>query len=133
MRKNLLILLMLLSTFSITAQTVNVSGNVTDTDNEPLPGVTVLEKGTTNGTSTDIDGNYRLSVSSASSELVYSFVGFDSQEIRVGDRKVINVRLQESATTLDDVVVVAFGQQKRSEVVGAVTTIRPEELKTKLL
>src|SRR5690554_4421989 len=130
MKKVLLILFTSLITVSVIAQTVRVTGKVTDHESEPLPGVTVLEKGTANGTSTDIDGNYRLSVSSRSSELVYSFVGFDAQEIRVGDQRVINVRLQESAMTLDDVVVVAFGQQKKSEVVGAVTTIRPEELKT---
>ncbi|MFA5650675.1 MAG: SusC/RagA family TonB-linked outer membrane protein [Proteiniphilum sp.] len=112
------------------AQTVRVTGKVTDHASEPLPGVTVLEKGTANGTSTDIDGNFSITASGINSVLVFSFVGFDAQEIRVGDQTVIDVQLAESAQTLDDVVIVAFGAQKKSEVVGAVTTIKPEELKT---
>ncbi len=130
MKKVLLILFTSLITSIVIAQTVRVTGKVTDHANEPLPGVTVLEKGTANGTSTDIDGNFSITASGINSVLVFSFVGFDAQEIRVGDQTVINAQLVESAQTLDDVVIVAFGAQKKSEVVGAVTTIRPEELKT---
>ncbi len=106
------------------SQSPTVTGNVVDESDLPLPGVTILEQGTINGTTTDIDGNYSLSVTNAQSVLVFSYVGFTSQEITVGNRTTINVTLMEGAQTLDDVVV-AFGTQKKSEVVGAVTTIRP--------
>lgn len=112
------------------AQRVRVTGAVVDATNTELPGVTVLEKGTSNGTVTDIDGNFSLTVAGNSSVLVFSFVGFESQEIEVGTQRSLNITLEESSQTLDDVVVVAFGTQKKEEIVGSVSTIRPSELKT---
>ena len=87
-----------------------VSGKVTDDTGEPLIGVNVVIKGTTNGTTTDIDGNYRVEVED-NDVLVFSYVGFESQEINVGTRSVIDVTMG-GATELQEVVVTAFGIEK---------------------
>lgn len=131
MRKIIVLFLLSLMTLSVMAQRVRITGTVVDaTDNKELPGVTVLEKGTSNGTVTDLDGNFSLTVAGNNSVLVFSFVGFESQEIEVGSQRSLNIVLKESSQTLEDVVVVAFGTQKREEIVGSVSTIRPSELKT---
>lgn len=130
MRKIFVLFLLSLMTLSMMAQRVRVTGAVVDATNTELPGVTVLEKGTSNGTVTDIDGNFSLTVAGNSSVLVFSFVGFESQEIEVGTQRSLNITLEESSQTLDDVVVVAFGTQKKEEIVGSVSTVRPSELKT---
>ncbi|WP_420575939.1 SusC/RagA family TonB-linked outer membrane protein [Ekhidna sp.] len=104
-----------------------VSGKVTDDTGEPLIGVNVVIKGTTSGTTTDIDGNYRVQVND-DDVLVYSFVGFDTQEINVGTRTVIDVTMG-GATELQEVVVTAFGIEKERKELGyAVTTVDGDEL-----
>lgn len=130
MRKIYVLFLLSLMTLSVMAQRVRVTGAVVDATNTELPGVTVLEKGTSNGTVTDIDGNFSLTVAGNNSVLVFSFVGFESQELEVGTQRSLNITLEESSLTLDDVVVVAFGTQKKEEIVGSVSTVRPSELKT---
>ena len=130
MRKLYVLLLLSLVTLSVTAQRVRVTGAVVDATNAELPGVTVIEKGTSNGTVTDLDGNFSLTVAGNNSVLVFSFVGFESQEIEVGTQRSLSITMEESSQTLDDVVVVAFGTQKKEEIVGSVSTIRPSELKT---
>ncbi len=101
-------------------QEIKVRGVVTG-NGETLPGVTILVKGTQVGTVTDIDGNYTINVPSKESILVFSFVGFTAQEIRVGDQVKIDVSLQDDVTALQEVVVVGYGEQKKETVVGAVT------------
>ncbi|MEP1094671.1 MAG: TonB-dependent receptor [Cyclobacteriaceae bacterium] len=105
---------------------VTVSGKILDENGEPLPGVTVVIKGTTSGTITDIDGNYTITVED-DAILVFSFVGFESQEIAVGSRTTIDVVLG-GATELDEVVVVAYGTAKKGSFVGAATQINAEAL-----
>lgn len=100
---------------------VKVSGKITDSKGEPLPGATVLEKGTNNGTSTTIDGTYSLSVQSEAT-LIFSFVGYAAQEIAVGAQTVMNVTLIDDAA-LNEVVVVGYGTQKKSDVTGVVAKI----------
>lgn len=102
------------------AQTT-VSGKVTDTKGAGLPGATVIEKGTTNGTSTSTDGSFSLSVKSGAT-LVFSFVGYATQEIAVGAQTVINVTMNDDKS-LEEVVVVGYGTQKKSDVTGVVTKI----------
>ena len=102
----------------IYAQT-SVNGTVTDENGEALPGATVVEKGTTNGTVTDVEGRYRLSVSNGSATLVISFVGYTREEIPVGNRTTIDVNLTPDISSLQEVVVVGYGTQKRSQVAGA--------------
>ncbi len=105
-----------------------IKGTVTGEDGIPLPGVNILVKGTANqGTQTDFDGNYSISVSQGA-VLVFSYVGLKTQEILVSG-STINVIMQEDSETLDEVVLVSFGKQKKSSVVSSITTVKPSELK----
>ena len=106
-----------------------VTGTVLDKQNEPLPGVSVLIKGTRTGTSTDLDGKYSISVGGPRDVLVFSFIGFDTQETVVGTQQTINIVLQETSTALDEVVFVAYGQQKKESVVAALSSINATGLK----
>ena len=106
---------------------VTVSGNVTDENGEPIPGVTVSVPGTTTGTTTDLDGNYTLSVPEGST-LVFSFIGFETQSIAVGDRSVIDVTLSEDMASLDEVVVIGYGTMERKDLTGAVSSVNVEQL-----
>ncbi len=106
-----------------------VTGVVIDGQRLPMPGVTVQIKGTTQGTITDRDGKYTISVPEAKTVLVFSFVGFQTQEITVGKQHTINVSLIESVTELDEAVVVGYGTQKKESIVAALTTISATGLK----
>src|SRR5690606_7637341 len=99
---------------------ITVRGKVTDANGDPLPGVTISVPGTTIGTATDLDGVYSLSVPEGST-LVFSFIGFQSQTIAVGGRSVVNVTLSEDLASLDEVVVVGYGTQKKSDLTGSVS------------
>lgn len=123
------ILIMLLSTICLVGQEITLRGKVIAAmDNEPLPGTTVSVKNTVIGTTTDIDGNFALIVPSDAKVLVFSFVGMDTQEIEIGDRRNFSVTMQESSEMLDEVVAVAFGKQKVTDLVGSVSSIKPGEL-----
>jgi len=109
---------------------VTISGSVTsDTDNEPLIGVSVVEKGTINGTMTDVDGNYTLSVAE-NGTVEFSMIGFATQEIKVGKNHTINVSLIEDSKILDDVVVIGYGVVKKSDLTSSITTVKGDDLKT---
>ncbi|UII74625.1 TonB-dependent receptor [Flagellimonas sp. HMM57] len=111
--------------FGVTkAQTV--SGTVSDASG-PLPGASVVVKGTTNGTQTDFDGNYTLNDVAADAVIVFSYIGFSSQEVSVSGQTTINVVLQEDASELDEVVVVGYGTQTRRTAVGAIESVKSEE------
>lgn len=109
------------------AQQRSVSGTVTDDKSAGMPGVSVYVKGTTIGTTTDIDGKYHLNVSGTDPTLVFSFIGYSTQEISVGAKTQIDVRLKEDAQALDDVVVVAYGTARKGDITGALTNIKPSE------
>lgn len=111
------------------AQTKNVTGTVVDNFGDPVTGANVVIKGTTEGTITDIDGNYSLSNVSDNATIVVSFIGFTSQEFKVGNRNVINVKLEEDSQTLEDVVVVGYGVQRKADVTGATARVSAKELK----
>jgi len=104
------------------AQAQTVSGTVTDV-NGPLPGASVLVKGTTNGTQTDFDGNYTLSGIDGSSVLVFSYIGYTTQEITVNGQATINVTLQEDAQALDEVVIIGYGTTTVKDATGAVASV----------
>ncbi len=108
--------------------TKTVKGKVVDDKGEPLPGVTVLIKGTTQGTVTDIDGNFTLKVSNTADVLVFSFVGFEPQEIKVGDRTDLDVGLQPSVVGLDEVIAIGYGTQKKRDIIGSISTITSDEI-----
>jgi len=106
---------------------ISVSGKVTDDTGSPLPGVNILEKGTTNGTVSDSGGNYRISVASQESVLIFSFVGTATQEIRVGTQAVISIQLASDTESLSEIVVVGYGTQKRADVTGAIASVKSED------
>src|SRR5690606_33912400 len=109
---------------------IQIRGTViSNTDQNGLPGVTVVEKGTNNGTVTDLNGEYTLEVTGASSVLVFSYVGFESQEATVGTRTEINVSLVESIDTMNEVVVTALGIEREQRSLGYdVANVRGEDL-----
>ncbi|MFD2826767.1 SusC/RagA family TonB-linked outer membrane protein [Leeuwenhoekiella polynyae] len=109
------------------AQEITVSGMVSDSNGLPLPGVTVIEKGVNNGVQTDFDGNYSLTVASAESVLVFSYVGMKTIEEVVGARNSIDVSLTDDVAALDEVVVVGYGTQVRSKVAGAVDQVSAQD------
>lgn len=105
---------------------LTVTGNVQSTSGEPLIGVNVVEKGTTNGTVTDLDGNYTLRVAKGKT-LVFSYIGLLSQEVVVNGAKV-NVTLKEDTETLDEVVVIGYGSMARKDVTSSITTVKADQL-----
>jgi len=110
------------------AQEVEINGIVADANGTPLPGANVIEKGTTNGVVTDFDGNYSISVEGSSPVLQFSSLGFASIEKTVGSNTTINVVLSEDSQALDEVVVVGYGTMKKSDLTGAVSTIKSDEV-----
>lgn len=112
---------------SVYAQSRVITGTVTDEANSPLPGVNIIAKGTTTGTTTDLDGKYSLSVP-ADAILSFSYIGFISQEHEVGNRNVINIQLVADVKSLSEVVVVGYGVQKKVTVSGSVATVKGEDL-----
>ncbi|MDX9882606.1 MAG: SusC/RagA family TonB-linked outer membrane protein [Prolixibacteraceae bacterium] len=112
-------------------QTLTVSGKVTDSSGVPLPGVTVVVKGTTQGTITDSDGNYALANVSGNATLVFSFVGMKPQEIPVMGKSLITVTMAEETVGIDEVVAIGYGIQKKVNLTGAVSSVTSEELKAR--
>ncbi len=108
---------------------ITVTGVVTDVNGMLLPGVAVVEKNTNNGLQTDFNGNFTITVDSQEAVLVFSFLGMKTQEVKVGSQTTINIQMEEDLESLDQVVVVGYGKQKRISVVGAQSTIKPKELK----
>jgi len=110
------------------AQSLSVKGTIKDSQGAPLPGVSVLVQGTSQGTLTDVDGNYSISVPSAKSTLVFSFIGMESQKIAVGNQHVLNVTLKDSSVTLNEVVAIGYGSVKKSSLTGAVSQMKTESI-----
>lgn len=109
-------------------QQKTVTGQITSSeDGLPIPGVNIIEKGTTNGVSSDFDGNYSIEVAEEAT-LVFSYIGFLAQEQSVLDKSVINIALQASVSALDEVVIVGYGSAKKSDITGAVSSVKTEEL-----
>ncbi|MGV8093619.1 MAG: TonB-dependent receptor [Mangrovibacterium sp.] len=110
---------------------IKVSGRVTDAKGLPLPGVTIVVKGTTQGTITDASGSYSLSNVPANGTLAFSFVGMETQEAAVNGKTLINVMMEEGTIGIDEVVAVGYGTQKRSDIAGAIASIKVEALNDK--
>lgn len=109
-------------------QQIEMSGKVTDENNEGLPGVNVLVKNTTIGTVTDIDGNYKLSVPDDAAILVFSSIGYITQEIPINGRTTIDVQMAEDVQSLSEVVVIGYGTVEKSDLTGAVSSLKSEDL-----
>jgi len=113
----------------IGSQQKQITGTVTAKDGSPIPGVNIVITGTTHGAITDIDGKYTIEVPQGSKSLTFSFIGMEPQEISIGTLIQINVTLSESAIGLNEVVVVGYGTQKKSDLTGTITSIKSETLK----
>ena len=131
MKTKILFLLVFVAMCWTTAMAqMTVKGTVvSESESEPLVGVAILEQGTNNGTITDLDGNFSLQVKSNKAILVVSYVGYITQQIAVNGRSQLNVRLVEDSKLLDDVVVVGYGVQRKSDLTGAVASVKAEDLK----
>ena len=114
---------------SVTQQTFMVKGSVVDTNGEPLIGVNVSVKGTSNGTITDFSGNFTLNVENGN-VLVFSYIGYKNQELPVQNGKSMKVTLSEDAETLDEVVVIGYGTSRRKDITGAIASVKAKELNT---
>lgn len=123
MKSKLLICFMLFffGVISLKAQTT-ITGNVKSVSGEPIPGVTVLEKNTTNGSTTDINGNYTIKVN-PSATLIFSFIGYTPLEEKVNGRSTINITLQEGVVGLEEVVAIGYGSARKKDITGAVSTV----------
>ena len=113
---------------TVAADQQAVSGTVKDDTGAGVPGVSIIEKGTTNGTVTDVDGNFALSVQGTSSVLVFSYIGMVSQEIAVSGQSKINVTMKADYIGIEEVVAVGYGTMKKSDLTGSVTSVTPEKL-----
>jgi TonB-linked SusC/RagA family outer membrane protein len=108
-------------------QATTINGKITDETGAILPGVSIIEKGTTNGTVSDSEGKYRMTVSSPTAVLVFSFVGSVSQQVIVGSQTEINIKLESDVSLLSEVVVVGYGTQEKRDVTGAVASVKSED------
>ncbi|NTW26272.1 MAG: SusC/RagA family TonB-linked outer membrane protein, partial [Lentimicrobium sp.] len=127
MNKLFTLLMLSLLSLSAMAQGRLITGKVTDNTGAGLPGVTIQVKGTTTGTVSDIDGAYRLTVSGGT--LVFSYIGFTSQEVAVTDQTSINIVLMEDTKLLNEVVVIGYGAQKKKDLTTAVVVVGEKEIK----
>jgi TonB-linked SusC/RagA family outer membrane protein len=114
--------------FSDNFQQLKVSGRVVDANNNPMPGVNVVEKGTSNGVMTGADGVYIITVTSGNATLTFSFIGYDSKEVNVGNQTMLNMKLTENITGLEEVVVVGYGVVKKKDLTGSVSSVRAKDL-----
>lgn len=107
-----------------------VSGQITDENGESLPGATVLEKGTSNGTITGIDGRFNFAASNENAILLVSFVGYQSMEVSLAGRSVIDIQMNLDVSALQEVIVVGYGTQKKSDLTGSVSSVKPEDIES---
>lgn len=104
-----------------------ISGKITDSNNIPIPGVSVLEKNTSNGVVSDFDGNFQITLKNKDSKLVFSYMGFLPQEISALNKNVVNIALQESKEELNEVIVVGYGTQKKSRITSAIASVKEKD------
>jgi TonB-linked SusC/RagA family outer membrane protein len=125
-----LLVVLLLSSVTVSAQDIKVGGKVTDSDGSGLPGVTVVVKNTNQGTTTDLNGDFSIVVPSSESVLVFSFIGYVKQEQPVGARSTINVQLQSETKELEEVVITGFQEVERKLFTGAASSVKMEDIKS---
>lgn len=131
--KMLIVMFLMISSLAFSQTNIEVTGTVSGGDGELLPGVTVLVKGTTNGTITDIDGSYALKNVPADATLQFSFIGMKSTEVAVGGQSLINVTLESANIALEEVVAIGYGVQKKSSVTGAISQVKAEDMENRTI
>lgn len=117
-------------TNSMQQKVIKITGKVSDESGAPMIGVNVIEKGTVNGVTTDVQGRYAISVNGQESVLVFSYIGYISEEKGVGSQSTLDVRLNEDRTVLDNVVVIGYGTTTKKEVTGSISSITSENFKS---
>ncbi|MCG1036524.1 SusC/RagA family TonB-linked outer membrane protein [Polaribacter sargassicola] len=129
MKKFYLLLVLAISCLSYTNAQVQVSGNViSDADGIPIPNVSVVLKGQPNkGTTTDFDGNFVIELNQEKGTLIFSYLGYQTKEVAYSGNQNLQISLQETANSLDEVVIVGYGSQKRSDVTGAISSVKSED------
>jgi TonB-linked SusC/RagA family outer membrane protein len=125
----LVLTIICLSSIRLMAQTIKITGTVSDTTGASLPGAIITEKGTTNATAANASGRFTLSLKGTQKVLVFSMIGFRSQEINLGNRLTIDVKLKESSKALNEVIVVGYGKQKKITATGAISSVSGDELR----
>ncbi|MEA4810836.1 carboxypeptidase-like regulatory domain-containing protein, partial [Macellibacteroides fermentans] len=131
MKKIIIFLFMIICSVGLFAQSVKVTGTVVDDTNSPLPGVNIVVTGSGQGVVTDFDGKYSISLPSNKSTLEFTFIGFQKQQLKLKpNQTVLNVTMVSESLVLDEFVVVGYGSQKKASIVGAVSNIKNEEIKT---
>lgn len=131
LRKAILTVIALFVAIPLFAQNVDITGTVVDETGEPLIGVTVMVQGTTNGTATDLDGNYALKNVPSKGKISFSYVGYSDKVESVNGRTVINMQMSEDSQALDELVVVGYGTMKKSDLTGSVSTVDTQKLNSK--
>ena len=126
-RKMSLLGLICLFTSILMAQT-KISGTVTDVDKNPLPGVSVVCKSTSQGTVTNLDGKYTIEINKGNT-LTFSLIGMQTQDIKIASQSIINVIMHESTIELDEVVAIGYGTAKKSDLTSSIISVKPDELK----
>ena len=129
MRKYLLLIMISFVSMQLFGQGRTITGKITDADNgEYMPGVTILQEGTQNGTISDFDGKYTINVPESGATLVFSFVGYETQKITLGEKNVVYVSLKMSQEILEEVVVVGYGTEVKTKVTGSISEIKADEI-----
>ena len=105
-----------------------LSGSISDSEGQPLPGASIVEKGTSNGTQSDFDGNYTMEVANGNAVLIVSYIGYATKEISLNGQSVLDIVLEESAAGLEEVVVVGYGTMKKADLTGSVSQVKTETL-----
>ncbi|WP_209402826.1 TonB-dependent receptor [Pseudozobellia sp. WGM2] len=124
-----ILFLLFFTSLSLFAQNQTITGAVTSVDGEPIPGANIVQKGTTNGTVSDFDGNYTIQLLDGESDiLIFSYIGFKTLEQAVGNQSTVNVSISEDSKLLDEVVVIGYGSQKKTSVTGAVASFTADGL-----
>ncbi len=126
----LLIFLLVSCSLSALAQNKTITGTVKDASNLGIPGASVVVKGTSTGSITDLDGNFSISVPASTKQLTFSFIGYDSQSVILGSQTKINVVLKESSVMLDEVVAIGYGKMKKRDLTGATSSVQGSEIKS---
>lgn len=126
----MLLVICAISALDASAQARTITGTVTDEAGDPMAGVSVIVKGTSTGMATDIDGNYTLKASKGA-VLEFSYIGYMTQSVTVGERNVINITMKEDVKALDEVVVVAYGTQKKSSITGAISQVNSKDIEAR--
>lgn len=122
------LMLFLLPALGLYAQNTSITGSVVDKSGEPIIGATILEKGSANAAVTNVDGNFKFNVSPKGKILIVTFIGMIPQEVPIGTQKVFNIKMEDSSTNLNDIVVVGYGSVRKKDLTGTVTSISSKEI-----